>query len=296
MTMASAVYLGLGLLLLLSPLGREEMARRTQLARILRISSYIPEWRIAAYRAGLSLALVLAWPIALGALWPEWRREVARERALAAEQAAELGAPDFGDADLHACEHCGFLHRVSSSASMLAEESELDLVGAAEDRSVEGREDAAESLRRGDRPVATDRSTGLRILIKDGTGACWSVEAGELFAGMRQLGWRWDQFGHLEAPPCDTDPTGAGSPFEQLRRAVTMLEHADEAESAAAVGRFMSRNGCLERREGWWRLSFKLAELERHGFFSPLDEQPLASPPSLSGDHICILSDGEHPF
>ena len=111
-------YLAIGVLVLLSPLGRAEIAKELRQVRGSPLSRAItgraapPRWKVVAFGASLTLGAVLLWPLLLSHLLQQWRGQRRERREWEERIAQGLEYSRMGGGGVITCEQCGFREEI----------------------------------------------------------------------------------------------------------------------------------------------------------------------------------------
>ena len=122
MTIWTAVwgYLAVGVVMALTPLGSGEIARQisrvrgTPVSRAITQRPEVPAWKIVAFGVVVTVAMVLAWPVALSAVMQGRRERYRANKEHEARRGQGLEYSRMGGEGVISCERCGFREEITS--------------------------------------------------------------------------------------------------------------------------------------------------------------------------------------
>jgi hypothetical protein len=115
-----AAYFAIGLLVLLSPLGRAEIAkelrrvRGSAMERAVTGQAEPPQWKMIAFGTIITVGAVLLWPLLLSHIVQQWKRHKRERREWEERIAHGLEYSRMGGAGVIACEQCGYREEIVS--------------------------------------------------------------------------------------------------------------------------------------------------------------------------------------
>lgn len=113
-------YLAVGVLVLLSPPARAEIAKQvrqvrgTPLVNAITARDAPPEWKVVLYGAILAVGAVLLWPLLVLHLVQQRKQEMREQREWEEERAKGLNYSLMGGAGNIVCEECGYTEEIVS--------------------------------------------------------------------------------------------------------------------------------------------------------------------------------------